>query len=158
MIKFSSGPRVVLKIATQEGMIHRTTLELSSFFSCEFIDSPPLKPMIAWLDAYSLHRQIHLPSLFDLSNLSPFQHSVLNQLSQISIGAVRSYSQIAESIGNPRGARAVGNACNRNPFPLFYPCHRVIQKGNKIGGFAIDLEIKRRLLEFEGKTFSSPSE
>lgn len=70
-------------------------------------------------------------------------------MQKIPFGSTMSYQEVAQAAGSPRAARAVGGACNRNPFPLLVPCHRVIQANGKIGGFALDLEIKRRLLEFE---------
>lgn len=91
-----------------------------------------------------------LTSSIPLSSGTPFQHKVMKALSEIPFGHTVSYQELATLCGSPRGARAVGNACGRNPFPLFIPCHRVIQHNGKLGGFALDLEIKKRLLEFEG--------
>ena len=47
--------------------------------------------------------------------------------------------------------RAVGNACRRNPVPIFIPCHRVVAGNGKIGGFSSGTELKRYLLDLEGK-------
>ena len=76
-------------------------------------------------------------------------------ISTIAFGETRTYSDLARQLGMPHAARAVGGACGRNPMPIFIPCHRVIAKNSKIGGFAFNLEIKKRLIEFEGqkKTF-----
>jgi methylated-DNA-[protein]-cysteine S-methyltransferase len=84
------------------------------------------------------------PSL-QLSAGTRFQQKAMLAMQKIPFGQTASYS----SLLNERYARAMGNACNKNPFPLFVPCHRVIAKDGSIGGFAFSLEIKRRLLEFE---------
>ena len=60
-----------------------------------------------------------------------------------------SYGELASNAGHPGAARAVGTACHFNPFPLLIPCHRVIAASGKLGGFALDMRIKRALLDFE---------
>ncbi len=80
-----------------------------------------------------------------------FQRAVWNELKKIPRGEVRTYGDIAVSIGNPRAARAVGSACGANPLPLFIPCHRAVAK-NGPGGFGSGLPWKRLLLEAEGWT------
>ena len=47
-------------------------------------------------------------------------------------------------------ARAVGQACGRNPLPLIYPCHRVVAADRSLGGFSAGLDKKRKLLDLEG--------
>jgi AraC family transcriptional regulator of adaptative response/methylated-DNA-[protein]-cysteine methyltransferase len=64
-----------------------------------------------------------------------FQISVWKALLQIPPGAVVSYTQIAEALGKPRSARAVGTAIGANPVAFLIPCHRVIQKSGKLGGY-----------------------
>jgi AraC family transcriptional regulator of adaptative response/methylated-DNA-[protein]-cysteine methyltransferase len=64
-----------------------------------------------------------------------FQVSVWKALLQISPGKVASYSQVADAIGCPRSARAVGLAVGKNPVAFLIPCHRVIQSSGKIGGY-----------------------
>lgn len=68
----------------------------------------------------------------------------------VTYGKVITYGELAQMVGAPRGARAVGNAMARNPFPIIVPCHRVLQKGNKLGGFGGGEEWKKYLLELEG--------
>ncbi len=84
-------------------------------------------------------------------NLSgtPFQLKVWEALRTIPFGETRSYKQIAEQIGQPNAARAVGSANNKNPIPLIVPCHRVIGAGGNLIGFAHGLGIKEKLLDFE---------
>ena len=86
---------------------------------------------------------------------TPFQQRVWRTLQAIPPGRVRSYGDIARELGS--GARAVGNACRRNPIPLVVPCHRVVSASG-IGGFSGAtqggwLEKKRWLLAHEGVVF-----
>ncbi len=65
-------------------------------------------------------------------------------------GRVTTYGQLANSIGNPKASRAVGNALNKNPTPIIVPCHRVIRSDGSIGGFATGSKKKIELLRNEG--------
>jgi len=69
---------------------------------------------------------------------------------KIPFGQTRSYGEIAAALGNPRAARAVGMAANRNPVAIFVPCHRVIGKDGSLVGFGGGLDLKKRLLALEG--------
>lgn len=64
-----------------------------------------------------------------------FQIAVWRALLKIPPGAVASYTQVAEALGAPRSARAVGNAIGANPVALLIPCHRVIQQSGALGGY-----------------------
>lgn len=92
---------------------------------------------------------------FDLSTIalercSEFQAGVLLAEDNIPRGWVSSYGRIARNLGIPGGARAVGGALARNPFPIVIPCHRAIRADGRLGGFQGGLEMKRALLELEG--------
>jgi methylated-DNA-[protein]-cysteine S-methyltransferase len=87
---------------------------------------------------------------FDLSFLTAFQQKVLAATCQIPWGQVRTYAWVAGKAGSPRGFRAAGQALNRNPIPIFIPCHRVIASGSKLGGYGGGLDWKVRLLKNEG--------
>lgn len=80
-----------------------------------------------------------------------FTSAVWRELAKIPYGEVRSYGEIAHRLKKPRASRAVGQACGRNPFLIFVPCHRVLAANGKLGGFALDLKIKERLLLLEGR-------
>ena len=80
---------------------------------------------------------------------TPFQRDVWDALLSIPSGETRTYKEIAEQIGRPKAVRAVGQALNRNPLPLLFPCHRVIGSNGKLTGFAGGLSAKARLLEIE---------
>lgn len=78
-----------------------------------------------------------------------FQHRVWAALSTIPYGETRSYGEIAQQIGCPKGARAVGMANRRNPLPILIPCHRVLGANGSLIGYAGGLTIQQRLLDLE---------
>ena len=82
---------------------------------------------------------------------SEFQHKVWAAIDKIPFGETRSYGEIAESIGHPGAARAVGTACGANPLMLFTPCHRVLAARGGIGGYGFcGVDVKKKLLRIEG--------
>lgn len=84
------------------------------------------------------------------SNASPFYQSVWLAMLQIPRGKVSTYGEIARAIGNPRAARAIGGACNQNPFAPDVPCHRIVSSDGKLGGYAHGSAKKIALLKKEG--------
>ena len=78
-----------------------------------------------------------------------FQQNVWSALQAIAYGETRSYGEIAKSIGRSKAARAVGMANNKNPLPIFIPCHRVIGANGKLVGYAGGLDVKQYLLKLE---------
>ncbi|MBV22515.1 MAG: 6-O-methylguanine DNA methyltransferase [Euryarchaeota archaeon] len=85
-----------------------------------------------------------------------FQIKVWNELKNIPSGEVRTYKQVAESVGHPNSSRAVANACAKNPYAPIIPCHRVVKSDGSLGGYSGlgGVETKMRLLIEEG-AFSS---
>ena len=86
-----------------------------------------------------------------------FQQRTWQALREIPCGETRSYRQIAEAIGCPKGARAVGLANNRNPILIFIPCHRIIGADGALVGYGGGLAMKESLLRLEGSPFGRPS-
>ncbi|MBP2030635.1 methylated-DNA-[protein]-cysteine S-methyltransferase [Methanohalophilus levihalophilus] len=85
----------------------------------------------------------------DFSELSDFERAVLERTRLIPYGKTLTYSELAEAIGKPGAARAVGTALSKNPYPLIIPCHRVVRKdgiGNYTGG---GTKVKKKLLDME---------
>lgn len=78
-----------------------------------------------------------------------FQLKVWKALCDIPCGQTRSYKDIALHVGNPKAARAVGMANNRNPIAIIVPCHRVIASDGTLGGYAAGLDVKQKLLRIE---------
>ena len=81
-----------------------------------------------------------------------FRLWVWNELKKIPEGEVRTYKEIALAIGKPNSARAVANACGKNPIPIEIPCHRVIRSDGYLGGYSAKggISIKCKLLKKEG--------
>jgi len=82
---------------------------------------------------------------------TPFMQSVWRALCDIPYGTTASYKDIAAAVGNPKASRAVGMANNKNPLPVFIPCHRVIGASGALVGYGGGLDIKNKLLETEKK-------
>lgn len=100
------------------------------------------------LDAYFQGDLTAFTVPLDLAG-TPFQVSVWRQLQAIPYGEVRSYADVARTIGRPSAVRAVGAANGANPVPIVVPCHRVIGSSGALTGFGGGLDWKRRLLATE---------
>lgn len=99
--------------------------------------------------AYLSGERVSFNYPLDLQDLSPFALKVLKIVGAIPHGETRSYSWVAEKLGDRQLSRAVGQALARNPVPIVIPCHRVIMADGKIGGFAGKPLLKKILLEIE---------
>jgi methylated-DNA-[protein]-cysteine S-methyltransferase len=115
----------------------------------------PGDPVIAaartQLQAYAAGRS----EVFDLPvhmEGTPFQKAVWEELRQIPYGSTRTYGAVAQAIGHPGHARAVGAAVGANPVGIIIPCHRVIGADGSLTGFAGGLDNKIALLAREGVT------
>ena len=103
------------------------------------------------LSRYVVSGKVGWPELpIDLGGVPPFHKKVLEELARIPAGKVLSYGELAAKCGSPKAARAVGQVMAKNPWPLVYPCHRVLASGGKLGGYGPGLEMKKWLLELEG--------
>ncbi len=80
---------------------------------------------------------------------SEWQKAVWRELTRIPFGETRSYAEVADALGRPGAARAVGSANARNVLPVVVPCHRVIASDGTLGGFNGGLHLKKRLLKHE---------
>lgn len=87
---------------------------------------------------------------FDL-RATAFQWRVWQALTRIPAGQTRSYSEVAQSLGSPRAARAVARACASNRLAIMVPCHRVVREDGSLGGYRWGLARKRRLLARESE-------
>jgi methylated-DNA-[protein]-cysteine S-methyltransferase len=101
------------------------------------------------LDCYFAGSRERFGQAIDWEQFEPFQRRVLQRCATIEYGDRISYGELAEEIGAPRAARAVGNALRSNPIVI--PCHRVVRSDGSIGGYGgVDLEQRKaRLLELE---------
>jgi len=82
---------------------------------------------------------------------TPFMKSVWVELCHIPYGQTATYKEIALKTGNGKAARAIGLANNRNPIPVFIPCHRVIGSNGTLTGYRGGLGVKKILLDIERK-------
>lgn len=112
-------------------------------------DQPLLHEAGQEITAYFQHRQPISAFPLDLRVGTSFQGQVWKALELIPFGETRSYLEVARSIGKHRAARAVGQACGKNPIPIFIPCHRVISTNGGLGGFSSGLHLKKALLALE---------
>ena len=90
----------------------------------------------------------------DDGDLTEFQLKVTKAVRSLGFGETASYGELAERVGHPGAARAVGTVMRKNRFPIIVPCHRVLSS-NGIGGFTSPRGVgtKRELLEIEGHEF-----
>ena len=112
-------------------------------------NNPILEQTKEQLDEYfkGERKSFDLPLHFEGT---PFEVSAWKALLKIPYGETRSYSQQAQTIGNPKAVRAIGRANGRNFISIIVPCHRVIGKSGKLTGFASGIGDKEELLRFEG--------
>lgn len=137
---------VLLAVRTEDGCVREIRFH-------ESVDRPPdgrvEESVAAELTDYATGRR-KVFSVPVRPEGTDFERRVWTALRGIPYGETRSYGSIANSIGDPRGARAVGLANGRNPIPIIIPCHRVIGSDGTLTGFGGGLDLKRRLLELEG--------
>ncbi len=115
----------------------------------ELGETPLLRQAFEQLELY-LNGQLKEFDLPLLPEGTPFMKSVWQKLLDVPYGQTASYKDIAIAVGNPKGARAVGLANNRNPIAIFIPCHRIIGANGDLVGYGGGLDMKIKLLRLEG--------
>jgi len=148
-ITYFDSPIGRITVAEEGGMIMRLFFETTAipdgFVEAE---TPVLREAVKQLNEYFAGGRKSFDLPLEMRG-TEFQKKAWNALCAIPYGETRSYAQVAESIGNPKGTRAVGLANNRNPLAIFVPCHRVIGKNGSLTGFAGGLDAKQWLLDLE---------
>ena len=120
------------------------------------VESEPPTSLSQAIDAITRHLAGGRPDLswirLDMDGLSGFRRRVYEAARSIPAGATISYGELAERLGQPGSARAVGQALGHNPFAVVAPCHRVLAAGGRIGGFSAGggIDTKQRILGIEG--------
>ena len=115
--------------------------------------SPHAMQAIAGIQALLAGEPRHLLEIvLDTRRLTPFQCLVFDTVRRIPPGQTRTYGEIAQAVGRPQAARAIGQTMGFNPFAPVVPCHRVLAAGNRPGGFSATggAATKLRMLAIEG--------
>ena len=142
-----------IDITAEENRILRTSFSEAAPSSGPTF--PPTLPVltrtIKLLDIYFAGGPIDFAEIpVQLAYTTEFQQQVWKAIQQIPYGEVQSYQWIADRIGRPKSARAIGNAVGANPVSILIPCHRVIRSNGALGGYGGGLARKRQLLALEG--------
>ena len=136
-----------MKIGANEGVLARA---LRAEFPAASVKHDPVV-IGKWLRGVVAHLEGREPKEglpLDI-RATAFQRKVWEALCRIPRGETRSYAEIAQAVGAPRAARAVGRACATNPVAIVIPCHRVVRGTGNLGGYAYGLPVKRALLDRE---------
>lgn len=145
MVAFLQSPVGIIRIEENNGFIVSVTIAEKADMNDS---SPLLVEAINQLKEYFAGKR----KVFDLplkQNGTPFQQQAWDYLCSIPYGKTVSYKDEAIAIGSPKGFRAVGSANGKNNICIIVPCHRVLNEGGKLGGYAYGLEMKSYLLEME---------
>lgn len=154
----AAGERGVGHVRFGDGVAGLAGSFRAAFPGARPVTSAP-DPLRAWGDALVEGLEVGgdgpgAPSAIplDLRSGTAFQRRVWDHLRTIPAGEVRTYQQVAQAVGTPRGARAVASACARNPVAWLVPCHRVVPTHGGPGGYRWGEERKRALLAGEAGT------
>jgi len=148
-----------VKGAVGVGLLLDRGPECTNYFQKDFPDAKLIKnkewnlPLIEAVEAALEGKKLPAFKL-DIKH-TPFQMKVWKGITKIPFGKTMTYGEVAAMTGCPKGARAIGQAMNRNLIPLIFPCHRVVAS-NGLGGFAGGLELKEYLLNRERTTSLKP--
>jgi methylated-DNA-[protein]-cysteine S-methyltransferase len=112
-------------------------------------DPEPFDAVIAQLAEYFAGERAEFDVPLAMAG-TPFQREVWAQLREIPFGVTVSYGELADRLGRPKSARAVGLANGRNPISIIVPCHRVIGADGSLTGYGWGVDRKEWLLRHEG--------
>ena len=146
-------------IVSEDGVVHVGSFgenldELQHFIgekgSFEFVrNSEMTQDAIDELDAYLSGQKQRFTCPVDFQWGTSFEQEVWRHLLTIPYGSSTTYSRVAQAIGRPQAVRAVGSAIGKNPLSIVVPCHRVLTKDGRLGGYSGGLDMKRTLLAIE---------
>jgi AraC family transcriptional regulator of adaptative response/methylated-DNA-[protein]-cysteine methyltransferase len=136
-IEFGDGPDIL------EGRL-RERFSKARILDNDDVFKKWVKQILAHLE--NPQRSLNLP--LDIQGTA-FQHLVWTALREIPPGSTASYTDIAAKIGHPKAARAVAQACASNKIAVAIPCHRVVRRNGRLGGYRWGTERKRAILERE---------
>jgi methylated-DNA-[protein]-cysteine S-methyltransferase len=147
----AATPRGLVRLAYVDAITEAAVLEgLAETVSPRVLLAPRrLDGARRELDEYLAGNRRQFALALDWQLVRGFGRRVLEATARIPYGSVSSYKEVAGEAGNPRAARAAGNALGANPLPIVVPCHRILHSGGGIGGYTGGLERKRLLLAIE---------
>ena len=147
----NSGKTMVIRIFLSDPSKKSNEKALDVFHQIETKSSPIIEQLGKRIQNFLEGKDIKFNLNFiDFNECYELQKKVLLAEHAIPRGWVSTYKKIAKVIGTSNGARAVGNALAKNPFPIIIPCHRAIRSDGHIGGFQGGIKMKIALLELEG--------
>ncbi|HET9236404.1 MAG TPA: methylated-DNA--[protein]-cysteine S-methyltransferase [Oligoflexus sp.] len=158
----SALERLQLPEKTRADLEKRLTDQMNPCTEVELAAAPPwVQKAAVSIQRLLQHGNADLASIpIDVSHMPPFFQKVYAVTRTIPPGQTTSYGALAERVGSPGAARAVGQAMGRNPLPLIIPCHRVLAAGGKAGGFSAfgGLVTKQQLLAIESSASLDPAQ
>jgi len=143
-------PRGLVRLAYERDGFDRAIEEMAERVSPRVLAAPERTDEARReLDEYFAgdRRSFEVP--LDWSLVRGFNLGVLRATAAIPYGSLSTYRDVAAAAGNPRAARAAGNALGGNPIPIVVPCHRVVHAAGGLGGYTGGLERKEFLLGLE---------
>lgn len=150
----------LLVAATEKGICAISMSDTDATLEAALLDEYPAAEirragteLNQWVNALLNHlsgQQPHLDLPVDVQ-ATAFQWRVWEALRTIPYGSTRSYSELAQSLGDPKATRAVARACATNPVCLVVPCHRVVRADGDLAGYRWGVERKQQLLAMEQK-------
>ena len=149
MVASPKGLHIIILPRKTEKEVQR---ELADHYTVAlYRDDAKLKGFSGKIIEYLNGKKVLFKENLDVEGATPFEVKVWDAIFGIPYGEVRSYAWVARQIGSPNEVRAVGQALKRNRLPIIIPCHRVINKSGSLGGFLGGVELKRKLLQIEGR-------
>jgi methylated-DNA-[protein]-cysteine S-methyltransferase len=144
-------PRGLVRVAFNDEDREVVLEELAAALSPRILESASMTDAVRReLDEYFSSTRTKFDLKIDRTLMGEFAKQVLAATARIPFGRTTTYGELAERIGHPRAARAVGSALGSNPVPVVVPCHRVLRAGGALGGYGGGLPRKELLLTLEG--------
>jgi methylated-DNA-[protein]-cysteine S-methyltransferase len=154
--KEEDSKQKIMRIYLSDPDVKSGTKALKEYRQMKRASTPSIELLASKIQKFISGKSIKFEiELLDFSICFETQKKVLLAECAIPRGWISTYKRIANEIGLPKGARVVGNALAKNPFPIVIPCHRAIKSNGELGGFQGGVEMKRALLEMEGIEFSN---
>lgn len=149
---FATGDHGLLRVCLPREDAFCAIEDITSAWPGAAEDDGLLPSFARQLERYFDGRVVRFEQSLDTRGCTEFTVQVWDACRAIPRGCTASYGELAERVGRPKAARAVGTAMRCNRFPLVVPCHRVVRSGGGLGGFAgmSGLDLKRSLLALEG--------